>query len=106
MAAAKEAHREDMERFIALQFLFDKQWKAVKARALDGPLHAPRHSMTAHAAGPCTQLQIPDSQCLLPWHRMIGSISNLEALGFACAFVGIAQLIGLQLVFMPRVTCF
>ena len=32
MAAAKEKHRDAMERFIALQFLFDKQWKAVKAR--------------------------------------------------------------------------
>ena len=32
MASAKEKHRDAMERFIALQFLFDKQWKAVKAR--------------------------------------------------------------------------
>ena len=30
MAEAKAKHGDAMERFIALQFLFDKQWKAVK----------------------------------------------------------------------------
>ena len=34
MAEAKARHKDAMERFIALQFLFDKQWKAVKARCL------------------------------------------------------------------------
>ena len=29
---ATETHKDDIERFIALQFLFDRQWKAVKVR--------------------------------------------------------------------------
>lgn len=32
---ATERHKDDIERFIALQFLFDRQWKAVKAYAND-----------------------------------------------------------------------
>ena len=32
LAAAVELHKDDIERFIALQFLFDRQWKAVKVR--------------------------------------------------------------------------
>ena len=32
MQKATEAHKDDIERFIALQFLFDRQWKAVKVR--------------------------------------------------------------------------
>lgn len=30
MQEAKEKFKDDIERFIALQFLFDKQWKAVR----------------------------------------------------------------------------
>lgn len=33
LAAATQLHKDDIERFIALQFLFDRQWKAVKAYA-------------------------------------------------------------------------
>lgn len=29
---ATERHKDDIERFIALQFLFDRQWKAVKVK--------------------------------------------------------------------------
>ena len=39
MAEAKAAHKDAMERFIALQFLFDKQWKAVKVGGLQ-PAHS------------------------------------------------------------------
>ena len=30
VAKATEDHKQNIERFIALQFLFDRQWKAVK----------------------------------------------------------------------------
>ena len=32
LAAATQLHKDDIERFIALQFLFDRQWKAVKVQ--------------------------------------------------------------------------
>ncbi len=32
LAQAVKVHKDDIERFIALQFLFDRQWKAVKVR--------------------------------------------------------------------------
>ena len=31
---ATETHKDDIDRFIALQFLFDRQWKAVKVTAV------------------------------------------------------------------------
>lgn len=31
MAAAREEHREAIELFVAEQYIFDKQWSAVKA---------------------------------------------------------------------------
>ena len=32
VAEATKTHKDDIERFIALQFLFDRQWKAVKVQ--------------------------------------------------------------------------
>ena len=32
MAEAVAKHKDDIERFIALQYLFDRQWTAVKVR--------------------------------------------------------------------------
>ena len=34
MQEAKEEFKDLIERFIALQFIFDKQWKAVKVRRI------------------------------------------------------------------------
>ncbi len=33
MAEAKEKFKGEIERFIALQYIFDKQWKAVRVSA-------------------------------------------------------------------------
>ena len=50
MAEAKAAHKDAMERFIALQFLFDKQWKAVKVGC--AAAHGPNHPSGASGCAP------------------------------------------------------
>ena len=40
LAAAIQLHKDDIERFIALQFLFDRQWKAVKVQLVHLCCHA------------------------------------------------------------------
>ncbi len=39
MQEAKEEFKDLIERFIALQFIFDKQWRAVKVRTALTDLH-------------------------------------------------------------------
>lgn len=39
VAQAITTHKTDIDRFIALQFLFDRQWKAVKVKLLLGRVH-------------------------------------------------------------------
>jgi hypothetical protein len=54
MQKAKEKFRDDIERFIVLQFLFDKQWKTVKERCARTENKPPHHDV-CQAAG-CNQL--------------------------------------------------
>ena len=54
MALAREKFTSDIERFIALQFLFDSQWKAVKVlrpvNSIDMSMHLPPLRGHKHAA--------------------------------------------------------